>query len=191
MNNAGVEVTAAYSELTREEIERFASVNLTSPMLLIRSALPGMLTRGRGQILNVASLAGKGPTPYQAPYAATKAGLIGLTRSLRAEYRGAPVGFSVVCPGFVKGEGMYARQQAEGWQAPFAFGASEMTKVVTETVKAIREDRPEVLINSRPLRPMLAFGELFPRASERAVDLGGAGKFFGAVARARGRAGAS
>jgi short-subunit dehydrogenase len=111
VNNAGVEFAAAFASQPREELRATIEVNLAAPLLLTRRVLPGMLERGRGHVVFMASLAGKAPTPYEAAYAATKAGLIGLTQSLRVEYRDAPVGFSVVCPGFVAGEGMYP----SGW----------------------------------------------------------------------------
>lgn len=65
-----------------------------------------MLSRGRGHVVFISSGAGKLCPPYQQSYAATKAGLIGVNQSLRAEYASAPVGFSAICPGFETGAPM-------------------------------------------------------------------------------------
>src|SRR5436309_7263265 len=120
-------------------------LNLTAPMLLTHRVLPGMLERGRGHIVFIASLAGKLGPAYEAPYAATKAGLIGLTQSLRAEHLKAPVGFSVVCPGFVAGEGMYQRMVDEGIESNRLLGTTTIEKVAEGVVEAIREDLPQVV----------------------------------------------
>ena len=78
-------------------------------MDLTRIVLPGMLERGRGHIVNMASLAGKVPPAYLASYAATKHGVVGFTHALRAENGDEPVGFSAICPGFVSRVGMFGR----------------------------------------------------------------------------------
>lgn len=123
MNNAGVEVVAAYSAFTDEEFEAMVRLNLLAPMVLMRNALPAMLARGGGHGVTVSSMAGKGGVAYDAAYATTKAALVGLTRSLRVELAGQAVGASVVCPSFVAGDGMYGRAQELGLQAPLALRA--------------------------------------------------------------------
>lgn len=191
VNNAGIEIASAYTSLTPAEIERYVAINLTAPMLLIRSLLPGMLDRERGHIVNIASIAGKGASPYEAPYAATKTGLVGLTRSLRAEYLHAPVGFSVVCPSFVAGEGMYARWVTEGLRAPRTFTPCSIEDVVDAVIVAIRKNKPEIIVTQRPLRPLVALNELVPKFGEYFVDWAGARKFLAAVAARHGKAGGS
>jgi short-subunit dehydrogenase len=86
VNNAGVESAAAFTEYTREELTSMVDLNLTAPLSLTHRVVPGMLERGRGHVVFIASVAGKLGPAYQEPYAATKAGLIGRTQSLRAEY---------------------------------------------------------------------------------------------------------
>ncbi|HEU0251175.1 MAG TPA: SDR family oxidoreductase, partial [Solirubrobacteraceae bacterium] len=113
VNNAGVENVAAFTTYTREELTSMVDVNLTAPLLLTHRLAPGMLERGRGHVVFIASVAGKVGPAFSEPYAATKAGLVGLTQSLRSEYLNAPVGFSVICPGFIAGDGMYARMVQE------------------------------------------------------------------------------
>ena len=123
VNNAGVELASAFTRCTSEELTSMVDLNLVAPLLLTRRALPGMLERGRGHIVFIASMAGKIGAPYEACYVATKAGLVGLTQSLRAEYARAPVGFSVVCPGFVAGDGMYQRMLEEGFSSNLLIAA--------------------------------------------------------------------
>ena len=106
VNNAGVEFVGAYTVHTVDELEAITWINLLAPMILIRAAVPGMFERGRGHVVNVASVAGKAPLAYFSSYNATKHGLVGLTHALRAEYGDEPVGFSAVCPGIIHGEGM-------------------------------------------------------------------------------------
>ena len=185
VNNAGVESPAAYTDLPVTEIERYVAVNLTSAMILIRRAVPGMLARGRGQVVTVSSIAGKGPIPYDAPYAATKAGLIGLMRSLRVEYADTPVGFSVVCPGFVEGEGMYGRMVEQGFRSPSMLGSSPPGKVVDGVIDAITRDRAETIVNPRPLRLLFALDELVPGTGERLVTAIGTRRMFAGLARRR------
>jgi short-subunit dehydrogenase len=187
INNAGVEITASYTALAPDELRGMTALNLAAPMVLTRQALPGMLARGRGHVVNIASIAGKGPTAYDVPYAATKAGLIGLTRSLRSEYRDTPVGFSAICPGFVEHEGMYARMRALGLKAPRALTAVPLADVAAAVLTAIEQDRPEIIVTRRPLRPLAVAGEIRPELLERAAATIGATRFMRSVAKRQGR----
>ena len=188
VNNAGVEFAAAFASQPTEELRTTVEINLWAPLLLTRRVLPGMLERGRGHVVFVASLAGKAPTPYEAVYSASKAALIGLTRSLRVEYREAPVGFSVVCPGFVAGDGMYQRMVEQGIRSNRILGETTTDKVATAVLDALRRNRSQVIESGAPIKPLLALGELAPRAFERIVAAAGAAKIFRASAAARGRA---
>lgn len=178
VNNAGVEVAAAYPAFTDEELAAITRVNLIAPMVLTRHALPGMLERGRGHIVTVSSLAGRGGNAYNVLYATTKSGLVGFTRSLRAELAGSPVGASVVCPGFVAGDGMYARMQEVGVNAPIALRAVEPNRVALAVLEAVTNDRPDALVTAWPMRPLFALQELAPRFAERIVRATGASRFF-------------
>jgi short-subunit dehydrogenase len=178
VNNAGIEVVSSYSAFTDDELEAVTRLNLIAPMVLTRHALPGMLARGRGHVVTVSSLAGRGGNAYNVLYATTKAGLVGFTRSLRAELTGSPVGASVICPGFVAREGMYARMQELGVNAPLALRAVAPERVALAVLDAIAHDRPDVLVTAWPMRPLFALQELAPRLAERLVAVTGAGRFF-------------
>ncbi len=189
VNNAGVEVTSAFAAYSREELTSVVDVNLTAPMLLAHRVVPGMLERGRGHVVFISSLAGKIGPAYNEPYGATKAGLIGLNQSLRAEYRQAPIGFSVVCPGFVAGDGMYQRMVEEGVKSNRLLGETTLDKVAEAVAEAIRHDRPEIVESGAPVKPMLALGQLSPRLAEWLVERFGAVEIFRRAAASRGRLG--
>lgn len=162
VNNAGVEATGAFDGLDPSTIASVIDVNLTSALLLTREALPGMLDRGRGHVVNMASAAGKVGVPFQVVYSASKFGLVGATAALRAEFLDTPIGFSAVCPGFVTDEGMYARFEERGVRAPRLTGTTSPTKVARAVVRAIERDQAEAIVNDVPLRPMAVLGQVFP-----------------------------
>jgi len=88
-NNAGITGRAARTwELSRADLESVLAVNLVGPFLWCRAVVPGMLQRRYGRIINIASIAGKEGNPTLGPYSASKAGLIGLTKSLAKEVAG-------------------------------------------------------------------------------------------------------
>jgi short-subunit dehydrogenase len=188
VSNAGVESVGAFTRYTREELTSMVDVNLTAPLLLTHRLTPGMLERGRGHVVFIASVAGKIGPAFSEPYAATKAGLVGLTQSLRAEYLHAPVGFSVICPGFVAGDGMYARMVQDGYRSNRVMGETSTEKIAGAVVRAIREDRPEIVESGSPIRPMLALAQLSPRLVERLAPRVGVTDLFRRVAESRGRA---
>ena len=89
VNNAGITGKAGRCwELSRADLEDVLAVNVVGPFLCCRAALPGMLRRGYGRVVNVASIAGKEGNPTLGPYSASKAALIALTKSLAKEVVG-------------------------------------------------------------------------------------------------------
>lgn len=187
VNNAGVEYTAHYHEQKIETLIEVLKVNLVAPMMLTRHLLPGMLERRRGHVINISSLAGKSGPAYQEPYAATKAGLIAFTTSLRATLRGTGVSASVVTPGFVEA-GIYARlKAATGHSAPLALGAVQPARVVKAVMRCLERDSPEEIVSRFPVRPLFAFIALFPSLGEWVVRQMGAHQFFKDVVEAQKR----
>jgi short-subunit dehydrogenase len=165
INNAGIESVAYLHEQPIEEMLRVIEVNLTSALVLTRLVLPGMVARARGHVVNIASLAGKSGPPLAETYAVSKAGLIALAQSLRASYAGRGVSASAVCPGYIRGEGMFAdRARAAGDSAPpKVIGTSAPEDVGRAVVRAIVEDVPEILVTPTPARLFAAVGQLQPR----------------------------
>lgn len=187
VNNAGIEFTSPYHELPFESLNDILNINLQAPMLLTRIVMPDMLKRKSGFIVNISSLAGKSGPAFQEPYAATKAGLNAFTVSLRATYHGSGVSASVICPGFVEA-GIYARlKEKTGCSAPLLLGTSRPESVSRAVIRSIEKDRPEIIINQYPIRPLLAFITLFPAAGEWVMRQLGVRAFFGRVVEAQAR----
>ena len=113
VNNAGISLIRAAEETTAAEYRRVMEVNLVAPFLLAREFGRRMLEARSGSIVNVASIAGLVAVADRAAYNASKHGLVGLTRTLAAEWGGRGVRVNAVCPGWVKTE-MDAADQAKG-----------------------------------------------------------------------------
>lgn len=104
VNNAGISLIRSAEDTTIEQWQRVMAINLTGPFLLCREIGKRMLARRRGNIVNVASIAGLHGIIDRAAYNASKHGLIGLTRTLAAEWGGRGVRVNAVCPGWIKTE---------------------------------------------------------------------------------------
>jgi NAD(P)-dependent dehydrogenase (short-subunit alcohol dehydrogenase family) len=113
VNNAGISMIAPAESLSAADYRRVLEINLVAPFLLAKAFGPMMLTQGAGSIINVASIAGLVAVADRAAYNASKHGLIGLTRTLAAEWGGRGVRVNAVCPGWVKTE-MDAADQTGG-----------------------------------------------------------------------------
>ena len=162
VNNAGIERVARFDQARESDIVDTLTINLEAPMLLTRAIVPGMLARNRGHVVNISSGAGKVGVAYGTSYCASKHGLVGFTNALRSEYRGRPVGFSVVCPGFVTDAGMYDRWDKNGNRAPRIAGTSKPEKVAQVVVRCIRKNKAEVTVNTPPVRPLIVLANIAP-----------------------------
>jgi NAD(P)-dependent dehydrogenase (short-subunit alcohol dehydrogenase family) len=104
VNNAGISLIAPAEETTAAEWQRVMNINLFGPFLLCRYLGVQMLERRRGSIVNVASVAGLAGVSHRSAYNSSKHGLIGLTKTLAAEWGGRGVRVNAVCPGWIKTE---------------------------------------------------------------------------------------
>lgn len=173
---------ASIAKATRfvdEDPSRVLATNLEAPINLTRLVVRGMIQRGFGRVLNVASLAGQSGLPYVVDYSASKAGLIGFSLALREELRGSGVSVTVVSPGFIGDEGMYVPYQTP---VPWYLGTNRSADVALDAVKALRRNRAEVIINRIPLRPLLVLGAAFEPAMRGITRILGATSFLRGLA---------
>jgi 3-oxoacyl-[acyl-carrier protein] reductase len=102
VNNAGVTKDNLFMRMKDEEWDEVIAINLTSAFILCRSALRNMMRRRMGRIINIASISGVIGNPGQANYAASKAGLVGMTKSLAREVASRGITANCIAPGFIE-----------------------------------------------------------------------------------------
>ena len=102
VNNAGVTRDNLFLRMKDEEWETVIAVNLTAAFRLSRAAVKGMMRRRYGRIVNIGSVVGSTGNPGQGNYAASKAGLIGMTKALAAEVASRNITVNCVAPGFIE-----------------------------------------------------------------------------------------
>ncbi len=102
VNNAGVTRDNLFLRMKDEEWETVINVNLTAAFRLSRAAVKGMMRRRFGRIVNIGSVVGSTGNPGQGNYAASKAGLIGMTKAVAAEVASRGITVNCVAPGFIE-----------------------------------------------------------------------------------------
>ena len=104
INNAGISLICPAEETSFDQWQRVMAINLAGPFLLSKAFGLQMLAKGKGSIVNIASIAGLRGVIHRTAYNASKHGLIGMTRTLAAEWGGRGVRVNAVCPGWIKTE---------------------------------------------------------------------------------------
>lgn len=140
VNNAGVDWVGPFHEEPDDVTRREIDINLYGATLGSKLALARMLPRRRGHVVNIASGAGRVPLPGSATYAATKHGIVGLTESLRLEYRRSGIAFTVVQPSQVR------TAMIDGQPRPRALPVVTPDEVAAAVLDAIHRRRFEVWV---------------------------------------------
>lgn len=173
VNNAGVDWVGPFHDEPDDVSQRELAINLLGPILGSRLALQRMLPRGRGHVVNVASGVGRVPLPGSAVYSATKHGVVGLTESLRLEYRASGIGFTLVHPAQVE------TAMIDGQPRPRLLPVVTPRDVALAVIAAVEKDRFEVWVPSNQWLSV-KLGNLLPRRVRERVLLSlGVGRIAG------------
>lgn len=101
VNNAGIRIVKSFLDHTEEDWRRILDVNLTGQFLAAKAVVPHLIARGKGKIVNVASIAGIGGRPNRAAYVAAKFGIVGLTRALAMDLSANNICANALCPSMI------------------------------------------------------------------------------------------
>jgi NAD(P)-dependent dehydrogenase (short-subunit alcohol dehydrogenase family) len=162
INNAGIDWIGPFHEEPDEVTRRQVDVNLMGTIVGSRLALQRMLPRGRGHLVNVASGVGRVPLPGSASYSATKHAIVGLTESLRLEYRDSGVSFSVIQPAQVE------TAMLAGQARPKLLAVVTPEDVAHAVADAVRRDRFEVWVPAST-GVTAKLGSMLPRGAREGV----------------------
>jgi len=163
VNNAGLMDMGAFAEIEVERHERLLHLNVVVLTSLTRRLLPGMIERGSGRIMNVASTSSFQPVPALALYAASKAFVLSFSESLSEELQETGVTVTALCPGITKTD-MYdrAHQEHETVQSLPSMFLSEVGDVAREGYEACIAGRV-VVVPGLPNRLVASSVGLYPR----------------------------
>jgi NADP-dependent 3-hydroxy acid dehydrogenase YdfG len=182
INNAGIDGIRSYPDESDAQTEEMLRVDLLSPMLLTRRVLPAMLAQGAGQIVNIASLAGKISPPHMVSYSIAKAGLIAFTHGLRADLRD---GRKRVCRiTGLRHRRRHIRQTGTRVRCScLAAGRHRQSRASGAAVlSALRTDTAEFAVSPGPVRMMQAFNQVAPDTMSRMQDLLGVSEMLRSIA---------
>ncbi|UFS98534.1 SDR family oxidoreductase [Nocardia huaxiensis] len=168
INNAGIMPIGPFLGQRVDIQDRAVDINLHGVLNGMRLALPGMIERQRGHIINVASTAGKAPVPGGLVYGATKAAVASLTETARVEFGGTGVEFTCVLPSFTNTELIAGTKGLKG------FRTIEPEDVAHAIGDAIRKPEPEKYVPAI-VGTTLAVQPLIPRSARDRINraLGG------------------
>jgi short-subunit dehydrogenase len=167
VNNAGVIDVGPFSASRTDALVNMANLNVRALTELTSLVVPGMVKRGFGRILNVASLAAFQPVPGMAAYAATKAYVLALTEALSEELKGSGVTVTALCPGVTDTDMATDIQAASSAKLPKQL-VSDPADVAAEGVKALMSGQV-VVVPGFPNQITAAWAQVTPRWLTRYV----------------------
>jgi len=138
VNNAGTGWVGRAYRMPEEKIDELITTNLKGVINTTQAALPWMLERRRGVIINVASVAGFRPSPYSAVYSATKHAVVGFSHALRGELAGTGIKVCVVYPGVTSGTEFF--HDKEPPVGPLRYAPSWVANLIVRTARFPRRD---------------------------------------------------
>jgi len=156
VNNAGISFISPAEQVSASDFRRVLEVNLVAPFLLSKVFGAAMLAQRSGSIVNVASIAGLVAIADRAAYNASKHGLVGLTRTLAAEWGGRGVRVNAVCPGWVKTEMDIADQASGNYRDADITGRVPMGRFaapddVASAIAFLADEQESAFINGQAL----------------------------------------
>jgi uncharacterized protein len=180
--NAALPSSGSLLEYDLDAIDRSLEVNLRAPIQLTRALLPGMLERGRGQLVYIDSISGKLATVGTALYSASKFGLRGFSAALRHDLHGTPVGVTTIFPSFVAEAGFFADT---GVELPRWVATRTPDDVASAVVRGIERNRTEIDVAPLSLRVGVLASALVPGLSAAVQRRLGSRELAGRIARAQ------
>jgi NADP-dependent 3-hydroxy acid dehydrogenase YdfG len=162
VNNAGIMPIGAFLDESERTERAIYEVNVQGVTNGMRLALPAMIARGHGHVVNIASTGGRVGVPGAASYCGSKFYVYGLSEALRGELRGSGVHLSCVMPGMVRTD------LTSGLREPRIPPAVDPEDVAAEIVRALRRPRFDVFV-PRSLTASFAVGGLIPRRAREAL----------------------
>ena len=176
VNNAGFGTTGRFAALDPDRDEAEVRLNVVALSRLTRAALPGMIARGLGGIINVSSVSGLLPGPYHATYGASKAFVNSFTEALHEELRGTGVRVQALCPGFTRTEfqeraGVASRNvPAFAWMTPEYVVEASLTGLRRGTLVCVPGPIYQVLTALITVLPRSLVRRLYGITSRRALN---------------------
>ena len=158
VNNAGIGAFGAVADTDIETFEQLMRVNYLGTVYATKAVLPGLLERGRGHIVNIASIAGRIGAPLEAAYSASKFAVAGLTEALAIELAPRGIGVSMVNPGPVQTEFFAARGHPYQRKTPKPVSAE---RVARDVIDVVERNKLETYL-PRWLRQAVVSRVLFP-----------------------------
>ncbi len=168
INNAGIGNFGLLEETPVEEIETLWAVNMMGTIYATQAAIPLMRRQGGGQIINVASVAGKRGNPGNSVYCATKFAMVGMSEALRAELRGSGIEVSVICPIGTITEFREVSAARSKRDHPIMGPMQTAEEVARAIVRCAKKPSPEVIVYP-PARLLVLINALSPRLADRII----------------------